>query len=206
MERENNQQINQQQINQQMQQNNNVNKQEDNKLKKQFIVLVLLLLMAISVGFANLSSTLRINGTSTIIPMKWDVHFENVSDSSNNATVVVPATIKGNTTDLEYEVQLQMPGSYYEFTVDIKNGGSIDAKLANAPALTGISQEQRVYTNYTVTYSNGNEIKEGDVINAGESRKILVKIEIDPNVTSGLLPTTEQQLNLGVNLDYIQAE
>ena len=189
-------------------QNNNTNNNQNTEKnsKKQFIVIVLLLLMAISVGFANLSSTLRISGNSTIQPMRWDMHFENIADSKNNATVVVPATIKGNTTTIEYEIELTKPGSYYEFSVDVKNGGTIDAKLANTPTLTGISREQDVYTNYTVTYSDGSAIRVGDVIAAGQSRKVTVKVEIDPDITSAQLPTTAQQLVLGVDLDYVQAD
>ena len=63
-----------------------------------------------------------------------------------------------------------------------------------------------MYTNYTVTYSDGKPIRVGDVIKSGESRKIKVLVEIERDLNVNQLPTTQQVLSLGVDLDYIQAD
>lgn len=181
-------------------------KKEKRHENKNYLLIILLLLISISIGFAAISSTLKIRGTGIIGEIRWDVHFENITERSDKVTIIEPATILGNTTDIEYSVRLNNPGSYYEFDVDIKNAGTIDAKLANTPSLTGITAEQDVYTNYVVTYADGSEIKVDDVIPAGESRKIKVRIELEKDLQAGHLPTTDQQLNLEVDLDYIQAE
>ena len=182
------------------------NNKEDKRESKKFLIIVFLLLILISIGYATLSSTLRINGGGTIGKIRWDVHFENISQESNKAQIITPATINGNTTNIEYKVNLTVPGSYYQFETDIKNGGTIDAKLATPPTLTGITAEQDVYTNYTVTYSDGTPILVGDVIKAGQSRRVLVKVELEKDVVASQLPATEQTLNLSVDLDYIQAD
>lgn len=184
--------------------------EEYKKYKKQenkkYLLLIFLLLISISIGYAALSSTLRIRGTGTIDNVRCDVHFENITESSSKVDIIEPATIQGNTTDIEYQINLQTLGSYYEFETDIKNSGTIDAKLATNPSLTGISAEQDVYTNYTVTYSDGTPIRVGDIIKAGESRRITVRVEIEKDLTANQLPKSAQTLNLGVDLDYVQAD
>ncbi len=52
------------------------------KKNSSFVVIALLLIVTISIGYAALSTTLNINGTSTIKTQTWDVHFANVK--SNN--------------------------------------------------------------------------------------------------------------------------
>ena len=48
------------------------------KKNSSFVVIALLLIVTISIGYAALSTTLNINGTSTIKTQTWDVHFANV--------------------------------------------------------------------------------------------------------------------------------
>ena len=45
------------------------------KNSKKTVYLILVLILGISVGYAALSATLKINGTSTIKSAKWSVHF-----------------------------------------------------------------------------------------------------------------------------------
>lgn len=173
--------------------------------RKNFVIIVLLIFLLISIGYALLSSTLGIPGQTTVGKSTWDIHFENISDTSKKVQVLMPATIQGNTTDVRYQINLLEPGSYYEFDVDIKNAGTIDAKIENEPAILGISQEQATYTNYTVTYKNGSKLKIGDVIKAGETQTITVRIEIKDDLTAEQLPSSYQSLNLTLDLDYVQS-
>ena len=173
-------------------------------------IIVLLLFIANSIGYARLSSTLKVSGSGAngggTGHAKWDVHFENLVEKSDRVQLNVPATIKGNTTDIEYSVNLLVPGSYYEFEVDIKNNGTINAKLANEPSFNGITPAQDVYTNYTVKYVDNTDIRVGDVLRAGDSKRMKVRVEIEKDLTPDKLPTTAQAMNLSVDLDYIQAD
>ena len=181
-----------------------------NRRKKINIIFLLIMMVLIArVGYSALLSNLKVNGTSSVSTISWDVHFENVAAtaSSNVTPTTAPsAPPSSKVTTLTYAVTFENPGDVYEFTVNVKNGGTIDAKLATNPTLTGISPEQDVYTNYTVTYSDGKPIRVGDVIKSGESRKIKVLVEIERDLSVSQLPTTQQVLNLGVDLDYIQAD
>lgn len=178
---------------------------DQNSKKISYVVIILLLLVVgIGIGYAALSTSLNINGTSNIEKVTWDVHFENVQVTAGSATATVPASVAVNTTTINYEVSLALPGQFYEFTVDVKNGGTLPAKLSTAPILGGVSAAQEVYTNYTVTYSDGAAINTNDVLAAGASKKMKVRVEYDKNVDMSQLPTTAQTLTLTYSMNYIQ--
>ena len=169
------------------------------------VAIVMLLLVGISVGYAAISTTLNINGTSSIGGTTWDVHFENVKVSSGSVTATTAAKVETDTTKVTYAVTLSQPGDYYEFTVDVKNAGTLAAKLSAVPTLSGVSTAQDVYTNYTVTYSDGTTIKAGDTLAAGATKTLKVRVEFDSNITSSQLPTTAQSLTLACSMNYVQA-
>lgn len=175
------------------------------KSNRKFVLLVLaLLLFTITVGYATLSTTLQINGTSKINNAAWNVHFANLNVTKGSVAATKAAAIDSATTTIDYNVELTKPGDFYEFTVDVTNAGSINAKLSAIPTLGGVSTEQDVYINYTVTYSDGKAIGANDKLAAGETKKLKVKVEFDENITSNQLPTTAQTLNLKFAMNYVQ--
>ena len=171
--------------------------------KKVVLSLLALLLLTITVGYAALSTTLNINGTSKINNATWDVHFANLKVTSGSVSATKAATID-SATEIDYNVELIKPGDFYEFTVDVTNTGTIDAKLGAAPILSGVSAEQDVYTNYTVTYSDDTAIHANDKLAAGTTKKLKVRVEFDRNITNSQLPTEAQPLNLTFAMNYVQ--
>ena len=171
--------------------------------KKVVLSLLALLLLTITVGYAALSTTLNINGTSKINNATWDVHFANLEVTSGSVSATKAATID-SATEIDYNVELIKPGDFYEFTVDVTNTGTIDAKLGDAPILSGVSPEQDVYTNYTVTYSDDTAINANDKLAAGATKKLKVRVEFDRNITNSQLPTEAQPLNLTFAMNYVQ--
>ena len=182
-----------------------------NKKKKgrgSFIaILVLVLVLGISIGYAALSTTLNINGSTTIGKSSWDVHFANVIETAGGVTATKAAAITaGQTTEVTYEVTLPTPGTFYEFTVDVVNAGSLDAKLSADATVEGVSAAQAVYTKYSVVWSDtGVAPKTGDVITAGQKKTAKVRVEYNKDVTAAQLPTTDQVLTLTASMNFIQA-
>lgn len=172
--------------------------------KKVVLSLLALLLLTITVGYAALSTTLNINGTSKINNATWDVHFKNLEVTEGSVSATKAATIDSGKTAIDYNVELIKPGDFYEFTVDVTNTGTIDAKLGEAPILSGVSAEQDVYTNYTVTYSDNTAINKDDKLAAGATKKLKVRVEFDRNITNSQLPTEAQPLNLTFAMNYVQ--
>ena len=171
--------------------------------KKVVLSLLALLLLTITVGYAALSTTLNINGTSKINNATWDVHFANLKVTSGSVSATKAATID-SATEIDYNVELIKPGDFYEFTVDVTNTGTIDAKLGAAPILSGVSAEQDVYTNYTVTYSDDTAIHANDKLAAGATKKLRVRVVFDRNITNSQLPTEAQTLDLKFAMNYVQ--
>lgn len=99
------------------------------------IVIVLgLAIIAMSVGYAAFDTSLKIEGTTTFESGSWDVHLENpvktINSTIGSAAVVSAPIVNQAGTEVGFTVNMRA-GDVYEFTVDVKNAGTFDAKLAN---------------------------------------------------------------------------
>ena len=166
---------------------------------------LVLVLMGITIGFALLSATLNINGISRVEDSTWDVHFDNLIVNDNSVTPTVDAYITDDDLNINYTVMLDKPGDFYEFTVDVVNEGTIDAVLNALPTITGISEDQDVYVNYTITHTDGSDIVVGEDLRVNESENFTVRVEFDESITSdSQLPKTDQTLELSIEMVYGQ--
>ena len=185
---------------------------------KKVIAIGMILLLVISIGYAALSTNLTINGTANISATSWNIYFDNVQVTTGSVTgdkVTTAPTVEANSTStvaLTYTVTLDEPGDFYEFTVDVVNGGTIDAKIAEGGITkTTLSASEDILANYTVTYSNGDAISEGDTLAksgaTGDTKTIKVRVEYDSNVTAEQLGAmaNDMTLTLTFALDYVQA-
>ena len=165
---------------------------------------VLLLLIGVGIGYAVISTTLNITGKTTIGKSSWDVHFENLVTTTGSVTPTQAAVIDSGKTNITYEIPLELPGDFYEFTVDVKNGGTIPAKVSANPTLGGITSAEDVYLNYTVTYADGTEIKLDDELAPSATASYKVRVEFDKNITGSQLPTDAKVLDLTFAVNYVQ--
>ena len=184
-------------------------------MKKRFIkqnssLLLIILLLLISVGFSVINSTININGSSIINTPTWNIYFDNIRTtygSVSGINVVKEATIE-TPTSVEYSIYLKEPGNYYEFKVDVVNAGSIDAMVdivsskMNNVEITTLPN----YLKYSVTYSDGNTIKQKDALDSGERESYKVRIEINRDINEEDLPEEEQTLSLTFSVTYKQKD
>ncbi|MBQ2639342.1 MAG: hypothetical protein IJF92_01060 [Bacilli bacterium] len=177
---------------------------KQDKRTNMVMAIILVLIVGISIGYAALTAALNITGQTTIGSPSWDVHFETLNVTSGSATATTPAAIQTNKLDINYAVTLNQPGDFYEFTVNVKNGGTIAAKLSANPTLAGLSDAQKVYTTYTATYSDGTTVSANDKLAAGASKTIKVRVEYKTDITASQLPTTAQNVTLTYAMNYIQ--
>ena len=176
------------------------------------IVALLLLIVGISIGYAALSTTLIINGESTIKKATWDVHFENVAVKSGSVAIDTNNGEKAAMitdvyqTKVEYTISLKEPGDFYEFTVDVKNGGTLDTAVSSNPELTEISEYEK-YLRYSVVWDTENQTpKKDDVVKSGKSRKVRVKVEYRTDISNSDLPTEDKIIDLKFSMNFIQAK
>ena len=176
-----------------------------NHTKQKFIALAVLLILAISIGYAALSTTLTINGTANIASNSWLIYFTNVQVTSGSVTATTTPTTSGtSTTTLTWAVNLQTPGDYYEYNVDVKNDGTIDAMIGSL-SNTSLNTNQAKYLNYTVTYSDGATIEQYDKLDSNETVTLKVRVEYKTDLNPEDLPTENTPVTLTYTSNYVQA-
>lgn len=188
-------------------------REEKRERKSLAVILLLLLITCISIGYAALSSSLNINGTSTITDAEWDVGPDGDGDitcptgqtctiNPSNPDDVTPddgkptpenpdpkgAVIWMDGDTVYFKHVLTKPGDVFTFTTVYKNNGTIDAKVSNVTK-SELNATAKNFMEYDVTYADGSEIKANDVLAAGSSATFKVTVKYK-NVST--LPTAAQ--------------
>ena len=170
--------------------------------KKSFIFL---LILCLGVGFAFLSTQLNITGNTSVSGNKWSVYFDNVQVTEGSVDAsVVPTTSGNTTTSIEYTVNLDKPGDFYEFTVDAVNAGTIDAMI-DSINMTNLDTDVAKYLNYTATYLDGKELAQNDVLKATKTATYKVRVEYKKNIESTDLDEVGVNLTLAFVINYVQS-
>ena len=167
---------------------------------------VLLLLIGVGIGYAVISTTLNITGKTTIGKSSWDVHFENLVTTTGSVTPTQAAVIDSGKTNITYEIPLELPGDFYEFTVDVVNDGSIDAMIENVVKTPELTTEQAKYLKYEITYQNGESIATKQLLAKETTMPIKVRIEYRKDISNSDFPTASTTLDLSLTLEYIQSD
>ena len=110
---------------------------QDRKTLYLVLTIVVISVFTLSIAYAAMSTVLEIHGNSEVVASTWDIHLENVKVKSGSVSANAPQ-ISG-TSSVGFDVELNTPGDYYEFTVDVVNDGSIDAMIdsvVKTPELT----------------------------------------------------------------------
>ena len=165
------------------------------------------MILLVGIGYAFLSTNLNITGTTVLKDNRWDIHLENVVVTTGSVSSTLP-TLDTNRTTVSYSVSLNTPGDFYEFTVDAKNDGSIDGmiesftSLLNGNPITTLPNALE----YSVTYSDGVEIENNQILEAGEKETFKVRVAYKRDIEIGDLPSIETTLNLVFTITYVQAD
>ena len=168
-------------------------------------ILLIILVLGLGIGYAYINSDLNINGTAQVNSANWDVHWSNIAVTNGSVSASSP-TISNQTT-VNYSVVLNLPGDYYEFTVDAVNGGSIDAMIdtidskLNGATITTLPD----YLKYTVTYSDGVALEPNHQLLHNTTETYKVRIEYRTDIELNQIPATNQTLSLQFTVTYRQA-
>lgn len=161
------------------------------KRKKYKYLMLILILLFIGIGYALLSVDLGISGVLSIDDGSWNVHFENYQQTTNSTVTPTsgnaPVIIGNNTTEISYAVSFTEPGELYEFTIDVVNGGTLDAFVSALETVVkdgdNVISNIPSYLDYSVTYSNGDEYVIPHDLAAGARETILVRVEFKRDIT-----------------------
>ena len=165
--------------------------------------MTIVLIFFLGISFACLSQVLKVGTSARIGKNTWDVHFANVvvREGSVNGS----STIGSDKISITSIVELNNPKEFYEIYVYVVNSGSMDAKLENI-VNTILTESQKKYLNYTVTYSDYVVINKNDLLKAGEKETIRVLVEMKDVVDASYLPSEAVDLVLETKLNYVQNE
>ncbi len=186
-----------------------------NRKKRNKIYLYLLVILGLTVGFALLSTTLNINGTAGIKKNTWDIHWDkNSIQVTENSVQAETPTVTEDGQKVSYEVTLELPGDFYEFTIDAVNAGTIDG-MVNIGGLTPTIKNKTTgevttlpsYIKYSVTYADGSPIEEfhklAKRVDADTPTREKFKIRIEYDSNSKELSDDDKEFEIDDDLPYI---
>lgn len=181
---------------------------KENTVQLGVIIVLTIAVLVMAVGYAAFSQSLTINGTVTASAAKWSVRLKGTSYAESTGSVA--ATTKTITdTAMTYAATLDKPGDFYEFTVDVENNGTFDAKLTSIN-LSALDATQSKYIKYTVSYGSTDYTATATGLNvalaASATETVKVRVEYYQPEDSNDLPTTAATVNLTCSLGYQQAE
>ena len=191
--------------------------------KYNIILALVIVILFITIAYATLSTNLMINGSSKINNSTWNVYWDNlhVSDGSisldSNDNTLYPAIINtSDNTRVEYSIELGEPGTFYEFTIDAKNDGSIDAmidtisstiKIDNGEVQNINSDTLPSWLKYSVTYSDGIDIERKHALLSKTSEKYKVRIEFKKEISNSQFNNaTGTLLTFSFSVKYAQKD
>lgn len=185
------------------------------KKKRNKYMLLLVLLLGLSLGYALISTTLKNIGYIGVNKNNWSIYFDNPVVTQGSVTMDLPEIGKHqwnqNNTKLRWKADFNIPGDFYEFTVDIVNAGSIDAIIDRVEFEASDLPD---CMSYSVKYIDGTDISEGDkILKATKSgntttpttKKIKVRIEYDPESAEEIDELDDETYNFdfSLNIFYI---
>ena len=175
--------------------------------KKYRYTILILLLLSISLGYAFLSLDLNITGIAEIENPTWDIHFENVVVKDGSVTSPTPI-IDNLKTTVSYSAILNIPGDYYEFTVDVVNAGTIDGMIDEISSTLNNVEISTIppYLEYSITYDDDVSLDENQILEAGDLETIKVHVAYKKDLTPEDLPEEEQNLDFKLTITYVQAD
>ena len=187
----------------------NFRKRKFNRKRKNTYKIFFLVIIGMTLGFAAINTTLQLIGTLNISRTTWNIHWENPTKVGGvNATQDVHLKTGDNTT-VEYQVNLVNPGDYYEFTVDAKNEGTIDAMVTgftNKVYENNVEITKPDYLDFIVTYSDDKQIANNHLLASTKSETYKVKVMYKTGLTADQLPTSTSTYKFTFSVTYMQAK
>lgn len=173
-------------------------------MKKELLAIALSFLAVTTMGYSLINNDFDLSNVVNIHKNTFSVPLENVKVDEENTTLDEKNIEIIQTDDsLYYSVNLEKPGDTYAFDIDIANNGTIDAVIENI-SVGKLTASQEKYLEYKVTYKDGSEIKNGDIIEAHTTKTIHISISMKEDINAEDLPTENENLDLGLEINIIQ--
>jgi hypothetical protein len=199
----------------------------NNYNKKKFLLMVLLLfVIGLGIGYAILTQQLTINNTVNYGSMKWNVGFVNAYDATDeiaslyedgdefvNELVPVDVSLSDDkkTLNITGDFGLNTSRKYVNVVATIKNDSTFNVVLddfgfeENNDELQYFLQHylEATHIYWFESFEDGTqgEVSPGDILLAGETKKILVTFDFF-EIDEYNLPTSGYSINLSIAMDW----
>ena len=174
--------------------------ESERKSKGIIIGVLCAVIVFMSIGFAALSSQLKINGNATISDT-WNVQITNIEKKEGSTGVNETSQPTFTATTANFNVSLKEPGDYAIYTVTVKNTGSLDAVLTQITENEGEGGSAAI--KYTVTPGAGSE-QGSTLAKTNGIHTFDVKVEYLSTAVGENAPEANASKSLSVTLDYNQ--
>ncbi len=163
------------------------------KKQKSLLILsvALFMILGITLGYAVLSSSIKINGTGTI-STNWDILFTNIAEKDSKGAINNDSRITDKLTAI-FDVDLESPGSYISYNVTVRNNGNTDAVITKVKGIVEANSKDPTGIQFKVS-----GIRIGDDLLAGSEITFVVRAEIPTGETK--LPETSKTLELNLEV------
>ncbi len=184
------------------------------------VIAVVAVVALLGVTYAAFTQQLSVDGTATVNKSSWKIRFVDLKSVEKTGTateVTQPSIQSGDTTISNFAVTLKTPGDSVSYKFSVTNEGTFNATLSSinvqTPSCTGSgahSEDDQTnvcsHLEYTLTYAEGGAINPGDLLNAGDTKELLLKLVYKDNITAEELPQDDVTIgNLAATLVYKQA-
>ena len=177
--------------------------------KQTLIMIIILVLSLMGMGYAYLNTDLNIDGLSNVNKNTWNVYWDNVQVAPGSVPEeqVITAPTISNQTTVSFQVRLKEPGEYYEFDIDAKNAGSLDAMIENVNYTINNSSTASLppYLKISLT-CEGIPVEPNQLLRAGQKRTYNVQVAFRDDINPDNLPTEPRTVTFNVTLPYVQAD
>ena len=191
----------------------NISTISKNKKITLIIVFLSVALVSLTIGYALMSSNLKINTTGMVTPASWRIHFIDSSSTTQGSATVSGLPEITDTTELSYNCTLTKPGDKCTVKATIKNDGDINAKLSLItklePTYTGSDEDvalMKENTVYQVKYNNIDSstiLSKNPTLTPGSEATVTIVFGYKAGATT--LPSSSVNFsNIGVQLLYEQ--
>jgi hypothetical protein len=156
-------------------------------MRNKLLLVTALIVGLSSIAYAAYTQNLTINGTGTATGT-WNVAITDIDlVDSDGATENSAPTF--NATSATFDVDLEYPGAFAEYDVEVTNAGNIPAILDTITDLTSKNAEAPTYITYAVSGVTADVTTIGTNTGVDDTNIITVRVEWDansaPNTGSG---------------------
>ena len=177
--------------------------------------ILLLAIIALTIGYASMSQTLKITSSGSVNPGTWKVGFTTIEQTASGSATCPSASGTNSATVTISGIVLTKPGDSCTYVATVKNSGTISAKLSSAgtattPTITGTgtnatTDATTVKNNTTFTITPSSTIDTtNDTLTTNATGTVTMKVTYNSGATT--LPSASVTIsNWSYTLPFVQA-